>query len=253
MSRLHHEPYAQLPERLLDADVSDRAIRLWCILDRHANSDGRAWPGRPKLAQRLRCGVSSLDRALAELVDSGLVLVEPQYRGDGSRTSNSYWLWPATPPVGVPLPTGEGAPLPPVGVPLPTQRAAVGNESQGNQPQLESTPRAPADPMAGFEDFWQVYPRRVAKGQARTAWPAAVKAAGGVAVVVQGARRFALDPNRVDEFTPHPTTWLRAERWDDPPLPPRTNGRPPPGPSRLSPANNRALTDATPHDPEATF
>lgn len=135
---LHSEPFAQIPERLLDADVSDRAVRLWCVLHRHADTGGRAWPGRPKLAERIRCGVSSLDRALAELEGTGLLVVEPHFRKDGSRATNSYWLWPAAPPVGTPLFTGEQAPYAPVEVPLPTGDEASRNESQRNESQTES-------------------------------------------------------------------------------------------------------------------
>lgn len=131
---LHSEPFAQIPERLLDADVSDRAIRLWCVLHRHADKGGRAWPGRPKLAERIRCGVSSLDRALLELESTGLLVVEPHYREDGSRGTNSYWLWPAV-PRDTPLPTGEQCPSPLVTAPLPTGDAAEGNESQRNESQ----------------------------------------------------------------------------------------------------------------------
>lgn len=82
-----------------------------------------------------------------------------------------------------------------------------------------------------FDRFWSVYPRHVGKGAARKAWPAAIKAAGGTAwPIIEGAERFRDDPNRVDQFTPHPTTWLRAERWADDPLPPRgvPRGAPPP-------------------------
>ena len=40
--------------------------------------------------------------------------------------------------------------------------------------------------------------------------------------ILQGATRFASDPNRVPTFTPHPATWLNQGRWSDEPLPPRT-------------------------------
>ena len=33
--------------------------------------------------------------------------------------------------------------------------------------------------------------------------------------------RYADDPNRVEAFTAHPTTWLNAGRWNDEPLPER--------------------------------
>lgn len=76
---------------------------------------------------------------------------------------------------------------------------------------------------AGFDRFWTEYPRAAAKGSARHAWAKAVRAAGGIEVIVEGARRFAADPNRSDSFTPHAATWLNAERWADPPLPARTD------------------------------
>lgn len=80
-----------------------------------------------------------------------------------------------------------------------------------------------------FAAFWKVYPRKTEKGDARKAWPKAVKAAGGDPDrIVQGAYRYALDPNRVDEYTKTPPRWLNAECWDDDPLPARgTNGTKP--------------------------
>lgn len=83
----------------------------------------------------------------------------------------------------------------------------------------EKTNGVPSPP--GFDAFWTVYPSKVGKGAARRAWAKAVKAAGGFEAIIAGAERFAADPNREDAFTPHASTWLNAERWDDPPLPAR--------------------------------
>ena len=83
---------------------------------------------------------------------------------------------------------------------------------------------------AAFAEFWEVYPRRVGKQAARRAFAKASVAAGPV-VVLEGARRFAADPNlpRDDpQFIPHPQTWLNQGRWEDDPLPSRfnNNGKP---------------------------
>lgn len=242
MSRIYGEPFAAIPQRFLDSDVSDRAIRLLAVLNRYADTDGRAFPGRPKLAERLRCGVSSLDRAITELIAVGAITVEPHFRADGSRAANSYWLWPATPPVTRPLPTGGDTPSPPVQPPLPTERAAIGNESQSIQNQ-EDQPRALAADVTAFEAFWAAYPRKTAKGDARKAWPAAVKAAGGAAPIITGAMRYRADPNRAAEFTAHASTWLRGERWNDDPLPPRAPQRGTRSP-RPNPANVSAVDEA---------
>lgn len=107
--RLHKEPFAQVPEWLLYSGVSDRAVRVFAVLDRHADREGRAFPGRPKLAALVGCHVNSLDRAIAELRDAGALVTTARYRDDGSRSSSDYWLWPASPPaVGGTTTGGEG-------------------------------------------------------------------------------------------------------------------------------------------------
>ena len=68
--------------------------------------------------------------------------------------------------------------------------------------------------MTSFEEFWKLYPRKQAKGAARTAYVKALKKADHETIMA-GVRRFASDPNRQDEFTAHASTWLNQERWTD--------------------------------------
>lgn len=88
-----------------------------------------------------------------------------------------------------------------------------------------------------FDDFWAAYPRRDDKARARLSWTKATHAADP-AVIIAGARRYAADPNREEQYTKHATTWLNAESWTNGPLPAR--GRPTgagqPGPRPLTPA-----------------
>lgn len=100
-------------------------------------------------------------------------------------------------------------------------------------------PKPSTNPEA-FEEFWRVYPRRIGgKTKTRQAFDAAVKRAS-VAEVLEGARRFANDPNlpSADEarFIPYPTTWLNGDRWEDDPLPPRLS------PQRTLPTDDRVPT-----------
>lgn len=86
--------FAIIPEALLDAEVSDRAVRLFGILARYANDQRRAFPGRRVLKERLRCAFSTLDAAMTELIEADFVRVRAESREDGSRTVNSYFLYP---------------------------------------------------------------------------------------------------------------------------------------------------------------
>jgi Helix-turn-helix domain len=86
--------FGRVPTWLLDVAVSDRSIRLFALLTRYADREGRGFPGRRTLAERLRCSVDSIDRALRELVDAGALRVEERWdvEGDGGRLTNDYYL-----------------------------------------------------------------------------------------------------------------------------------------------------------------
>lgn len=73
-----------------------------------------------------------------------------------------------------------------------------------------------------FHDFWDSYPRKQGKGAARTAWTKAI-AKADAATIIAAAAAYRDDPNREDGFTAHAATWLNQERWDDEPLPSRTD------------------------------
>lgn len=68
--------------------------------------------------------------------------------------------------------------------------------------------------METFEDFWAVYPRRVAKKAARRAWEKALKDATP-AEIIRGAERYRDSPSRSPRYTKHPSTWLNGGCWED--------------------------------------
>jgi hypothetical protein len=71
-----------------------------------------------------------------------------------------------------------------------------------------------------FDEFWDLYPRKVGKQDARKAFERALRNAS-LEEIFEGLQRFVADPNRVLTFTPHPATWLNQGRWGDDPIPAR--------------------------------
>jgi hypothetical protein len=110
-------PFSITPEWVLDAEISDRAVRLYGLLGRYADANGSSFARRRTLAERLRCSVNSLDRAIAELKAIGALTTDERHRDDGSQSSNLVTLR-MTPPVGTPLPTGGDPPLPTGAAPM---------------------------------------------------------------------------------------------------------------------------------------
>jgi DNA-binding transcriptional regulator YhcF (GntR family) len=76
------------------------------------------------------------------------------------------------------------------------------------------------EPPLQFDEFWKIYPLKVGKKPAQAAFEKAIKVVA-LEVILEGARRYAGDPNRHPSYTAHPSTWLNQERWGDAPLPPR--------------------------------
>ena len=72
-----------------------------------------------------------------------------------------------------------------------------------------------------FDRFWSVYPRKAGKQDAQRSFERALKVAT-LDEILAGAQKYADDPNRVPQFTAHPSTWLNQGRWSDEPLPRRT-------------------------------
>ncbi len=71
---------------------------------------------------------------------------------------------------------------------------------------------------ASFEEFWESYPRKTGKRKAFIAWKSACKRATADQIC-DGARRYAEDPNRTDQFTKYPEGWLNRDGWLDEPIP----------------------------------
>ena len=74
------------------------------------------------------------------------------------------------------------------------------------------------DPVeADFEEWYQLYPHKVGRGQALKAYRSARKKTGK-GELLESVKRFAAAKARdgtEKRFIPHPATWLNGERWAD--------------------------------------
>lgn len=98
----------------------------------------------------------------------------------------------------------------------PTEQEQEQEQEQEVNPPTPQRGAYPPD----FEDFWAIYPKHAGKRDAFKAWKAAVKRTDRETINA-GARAYADDPNREPTFTKHPATWLRADSWEDDPIPTR--------------------------------
>lgn len=88
------EYFSIIPEAVLYANISDRAVRLYGVLRRYADEKtNQCYPSRNTLANRLNTSTRSIDRAMDELVALGAVSKKMRKLSDtDGYTSNLYTL-----------------------------------------------------------------------------------------------------------------------------------------------------------------
>ena len=80
-----------------------------------------------------------------------------------------------------------------------------------------SASRNGAGDSEDFRAFWEAYPKKVAKAEARKAFEKVAKRVP-LASLVEAIRRLAESPDWKKEggqFIPYPSTWLNREGWED--------------------------------------
>lgn len=101
-----------------------------------------------------------------------------------------------------------------------TSRAQSKLDGPGKQPTgVSTTERAAAlaERVALFDEWWDLYPRKVAKGDARRSWAKIVKTTDPRELINAVARYAASRRGEDPTFTAYPASWLRQERWLDEP------------------------------------
>lgn len=85
-----------------------------------------------------------------------------------------------------------------------SQRSNIGANAPPSPPRVDL-----------FDEFWQVYPKKVGKAAARRNFDRAVKAGADPGEIVAGARRYASSETVQRGFVKHPQGWLTDGRWSD--------------------------------------
>lgn len=66
--------------------------------------------------------------------------------------------------------------------------------------------------------FWEVYPRKVSKQDARTKWAKTIRSGADPQEIIAGAERYAAETSRkriAKDKIKHPDGWLHGRRWED--------------------------------------
>jgi len=172
------------------------ALLLHLALADFANDEGVCWPSQRTLAKKARCSENYVRVAIKRMITDGLVEITEQSNGRGN--SISYQLKPHSANAHSPNPhfVERETPLSTIATPLINR----------NEPSLAEE----------FNQFWEAYPRKVAKGTASKAFAKAFARNPGLKLetLLQSVKDYATTFTDI-RYCAYPATWLNAERWAD--------------------------------------
>lgn len=189
------------------------------------DGDGGAWPSVATLARYAEVSTRSVQRALADLEQAGLIERHLNQGGTArSRDHSRPNLYVIT------LSGGDTVVTPPGDTPVTPPVTQVSPEPSLNASVEPSTPYSPPTGEVEvvdewevfFNQFWDVYPRKVAKPAAKRAMKARYGSFDTHAMAdgTNAWIRFWEMSKTEEQFIPHPSTFLNQERYND--IPPVT-------------------------------
>lgn len=228
-----------LPQFVLETTMSFGAKIMYALLCNYASDSDRCWPSQATLAARLSCSVNSVKKYLTELVGARLICVRrKQYRSsiyymlqpEGLSNANRPAKPDCSPSVSAAGPSktacqpsnfgyintlnkqekNTNPPLPPVRSSVPEVTASA----------LPSALGGGCVSLADFEKAWELYPKKEARGLARSAWLhlARQKQLPGLHEIEASIRHFMTSESWQREqgrFVPQMHNWLKGQRWLD--------------------------------------
>jgi hypothetical protein len=214
---------------LNSADVKDATEVLVLIgIANHAAKDGTgSRAGQATLAHYARCSDRTVRRKLSALEGRGVIRRGDQRAAAHIPANVRPVVWDLVMLPGQNGRAGQNVRTESAGPDTGGSMAGHGSVQNGRSLMSDKPSEEPLEEpeelltrdSSDFAAFYAAYPRRVGRMKAEMAFSAAVKKGADPAAIIDGARRYAADPNRVDQFTAHPTTWLNRGGWEDDPLP----------------------------------
>lgn len=83
--------FSQIKNQLVVSELSDNAFRVICYLI-SCSKNSLSFPSIRTIAQRLNKGKDTVNRAIKELEQKGILLKENRILGTGRKTSNAYYI-----------------------------------------------------------------------------------------------------------------------------------------------------------------
>lgn len=180
-----------------------KKVILLLLADR-ANDEGMCFPSMDTIAYDCELTRECVSRNIKAMEEAGLLHVTKNSKSDGTWKNNVYHLHVTQDHMGHVIEDH-----------VPCDSGSRDHVTDDHTNQSIEPIKQPIDRL--FEDFWNLYPRKVGKGAARKSYEKALKKTTHDAIVISVMEHMDTDQWKRDngQYIPHPSTWLNQERWLD--------------------------------------
>lgn len=208
-------PFAIVPLKMVGS-VSASAVCVYAVLAEAANQQQTSWPSKATIAVRADMSPRTVQRAIAELRDAGWIDVQERSRDNGSQTSNTYKIRRVPRDTGVHPPQDTGVSGPETAMSPPEPDSGEPDPLVVQTLEFIVHPQADEQPLEQhFATWWDNYPRKVRKPDARRAYVKAIKKISPDRLLEAMVQYRDCDARVQGGFILHPSTWLNQECWND--------------------------------------
>lgn len=169
------------------------------LLSNYADEKGTCYPSYKHIANIIGLKTTkTIQKAIKEFEQLGLLRVEHRILENGSYTSNKYHLT-----LGRVLEE-----------PTPLKDATLGSSATYNTKDNTKTNNIDDNDICKFNEFWTLYPRKINKFQAKKCF--FKLNSKDYEKVIYACKVFSQEQlNTEEKFIPHASTWLNQKRYED--------------------------------------
>jgi predicted transcriptional regulator len=195
------QPFAQVPNSAIrDPEISPNAFRLLAYLMSHKEGYELTYG---QIERQTTLGRYAINEAIRVLTDKGWLRTERTKKDNGQFGPTSFHILDPEQPGEVNSIAGDSS----AGHSTMEQPTDIKNTNY-----LEKT-KDKEKHLKDFEEFWKLYPKKVAKADALKAWNKAIKTKTAERLL-ELTKAYAEGKLPDDKYIPYPASWLNKELYE---------------------------------------
>jgi predicted transcriptional regulator len=195
------QPFAQVPNSAIrDPEISPNAFRLLAYLMSHKEGYELTYG---QIERQTTLGRYAINEAIRVLTDKGWLRTERTKKDNGQFGPTSFHILDPEQPGEVNPVAGDSS----AGHSTMEQPTDIKNTNY-----LEKT-KDKEKHLKDFEEFWKLYPKKVAKADALKAWNKAIKTKTAERLL-ELTKAYAEGKLPEDKYIPYPASWLNKELYE---------------------------------------